>query len=102
MTGNGEILASTPVARRDHQAWGGECASTQVQLSPRSAELGLTLGQLIHQCDVDDAAFLGIVVPLQSPQNDPGEALAIGSGLDLLDAVRVVSDNSESATGPAL
>jgi hypothetical protein len=77
MTGNGEILA-------------------------RSAELGLTLGQLIHQCDVDDAAFLGIVVPLQSPQNDSGEALAIGSGLDLLDAVRVVSDNSESATGPAL
>lgn len=57
---------------------------------------------LIHKCDVDDAAFLAIFVPLQSPQNDQGEALAIGGGLDILDAVRVVSDNSESAKGPAL
>lgn len=67
----------------------------------RSAELGLTLGQLVHQRDVDDAALLGIVVSLQRPDDDPGNRRPFSLVAQLLDAIGVIGDDGELRRGMA-
>ena len=69
----------------------------QVGTLARSADLGLTLGQLVHQRDVDDAALLGIVVALQRPDDDPSNRCTLGLVAQLLDAIGVIGDDGESA-----